>query len=105
MTQEFTLRAMANNYANGHQWDKLDGEACIKAADEIASLKAQDRDTIIEECAQIAEHYCEERWKVWQLLYEAKNFDAAGTFNLEARFAGMMAVAIRSLKRIDPKQS
>jgi hypothetical protein len=39
MTQEFTLRAMAQNYAGGHCWDHLDGEACLKAADEIARLR------------------------------------------------------------------
>lgn len=39
MTQEFTLRAMAKNYAGGHSWDHLDGEACVKAADEIAQLR------------------------------------------------------------------
>lgn len=39
-TQEFTLRAMAENYTDGHQWDHLDSEACIKAADEIKLLRA-----------------------------------------------------------------
>jgi hypothetical protein len=39
MTQEFVLRAMAKNYAGGHSWDHLDGEACIKAADEIDRLR------------------------------------------------------------------
>jgi hypothetical protein len=39
MTQEFVLRAMAKNYAGGHSWDHLDGETCIKAADEIARLR------------------------------------------------------------------
>ena len=38
-TQEHLLRAMATNYANGHSWDHLDGEACVKAADEIRSLR------------------------------------------------------------------
>ena len=39
-TQEFTLRAMAENYSDGHQWDHLDSEACAKAADEIKQLRA-----------------------------------------------------------------
>jgi hypothetical protein len=38
-TQEFTLRAMAHNYSGGHSWDHLDGEACLKAADEIRGLR------------------------------------------------------------------
>ena len=41
MTQIFTLRAMARNYANGHSWDKLDGEVCIKAAEEIDQLRTE----------------------------------------------------------------
>lgn len=40
-TQEFTLRAMAHNYTDGHLWDHLDTEACRKAADEISSLRAK----------------------------------------------------------------
>lgn len=40
-TQEFLLRAMAQNYAGGHSWDHLDGEACTKAADEIKALRAR----------------------------------------------------------------
>ncbi len=40
-TQEFILRAMASNYANGNLWDSLDRETCIKAADEIKDLRAQ----------------------------------------------------------------
>lgn len=39
-TQEYTLRAMARNYADGNLWDKLDREACFKAADEIKALRA-----------------------------------------------------------------
>lgn len=40
-TQEFTLRAMAQNYGDGpHLWDHLDREACEKAADEIAGYRA-----------------------------------------------------------------
>lgn len=39
-TQEFTLRAMAENYSGGHQWDHLDSKACVKAADEIKELRA-----------------------------------------------------------------
>lgn len=39
MTQEYILRAMAKNYAGGHSWDHLDGEACVKAADEIKRLR------------------------------------------------------------------
>lgn len=35
------LRAMARNYANGHCWDHLDGEACLKAADRIEQLEAE----------------------------------------------------------------
>lgn len=36
-----TLRAMARNYADGHRWDYLDGNAVISAADEIVSLQAE----------------------------------------------------------------
>jgi hypothetical protein len=39
-TQEYVLRAMANNYADGNSWDHLDRETCIKAADEIKMLRA-----------------------------------------------------------------
>lgn len=39
-TAEYTLRAMANNYTGGHSWDNLDSEACLRAADEIRSLRA-----------------------------------------------------------------
>jgi hypothetical protein len=39
-TQEYILRAMATNYAGGHCWDHLDGEVCVKAADEIKRLRA-----------------------------------------------------------------
>ncbi|WP_145182362.1 hypothetical protein [Pseudomonas sp. URMO17WK12:I11] len=35
-----TLRAMARNYAGGHSWDHLDGEAVSQAADEIERLRA-----------------------------------------------------------------
>lgn len=41
MTQKYTLRAMAQNYSNGHSWDHLDGEVVSKAADEIESLQRQ----------------------------------------------------------------
>lgn len=41
MTQKHTLRAMAQNYRNGHSWDHLDSEVCNKAADEIESLQRQ----------------------------------------------------------------
>lgn len=34
-----TLRAMAHNYAGGHSWDHLDGEAVSQAADEIERLR------------------------------------------------------------------
>lgn len=34
------LRAMAENYRNGHSWDFLDGEAVSKAADEITALQS-----------------------------------------------------------------
>ncbi|MDF0733584.1 hypothetical protein P0Y43_23100 [Pseudomonas entomophila] len=36
-----TLRAMASNYAGGHSWDHLDGEAVTRAADEIDALRGQ----------------------------------------------------------------
>jgi hypothetical protein len=39
-TQQYNLKAMAKNYADGHRWDHLDSEACIKAANEIAELRA-----------------------------------------------------------------
>ena len=41
-----TLKAMAVNYANGHQWDKLDSEACNKAAAEIERLTRQREDLL-----------------------------------------------------------
>ena len=41
MTQEYVLRAMAKNYSGGHSWDHLDSEACTRAADEIADLRAR----------------------------------------------------------------
>ena len=34
------LRAMATNYAAGHNWDKLDARACIRGALEIEALRA-----------------------------------------------------------------
>ncbi len=40
-TQQFVLKAMAKNYADGHSWDHLDGEVCTKAADEISRLTAE----------------------------------------------------------------
>lgn len=40
-TQEFTLRAMAHNYTDGHVWDHLDTDACMKAADEIKALRSK----------------------------------------------------------------
>ncbi len=36
-TQQYILKAMAHNYSAGHSWDHLDGEACEKAAAEIAA--------------------------------------------------------------------
>lgn len=42
-THEFTLRAMAENYGERHQWDHLDRDACAGAADEIKGLKARCR--------------------------------------------------------------
>lgn len=39
-TQQYVLRAMARNYARGHNWDHLDSEAVTKAADEISALEA-----------------------------------------------------------------
>lgn len=35
------LRAMAKNYAGGHRWDHLDGEAVKNAADKIVALEAE----------------------------------------------------------------
>ena len=35
------LRAMATNYPAGHQWDKLDAQACIRGALEIEALRSQ----------------------------------------------------------------
>jgi|ERR1700758_2449095 len=40
MSKETLLRAMAVNYANGHRWDHLDGQAVVAAADEISALRA-----------------------------------------------------------------
>lgn len=45
-TQEYVLRAMAANYAGGHSWDHLDGETCVKAADEIKRLRGLDSPVI-----------------------------------------------------------
>lgn len=40
-SSESLLRAMARNYGDGpHQWDQLDKEACVRAADEIAMLRS-----------------------------------------------------------------
>lgn len=39
MSQKSTLRAMKQNYTNGHCWDHLDGEVVEKAADEIERLE------------------------------------------------------------------
>lgn len=41
MTQKYTLRAMANNYKNGHSWDNLDGEVVLLAAGEIERLETE----------------------------------------------------------------
>lgn len=41
MTQQYTLRAMATNYKNGHSWDHLDSEVVTKAADEIKRLQEE----------------------------------------------------------------
>jgi hypothetical protein len=38
-TQEYILRAMSQNYADGNIWDRLDIEVCAKAADEIKRLR------------------------------------------------------------------
>jgi hypothetical protein len=54
-TQEFTLRAMAQNYSGGHSCDHLDGEACLKAADEIRSLRLELAATIREGISAVAE--------------------------------------------------
>lgn len=35
------LRVMALNYANGHEWDSLDSNACNKAADELERMELQ----------------------------------------------------------------
>lgn len=35
---ETLLEAMARNYAGGHSWDRLDGEACMRAAAVIRRL-------------------------------------------------------------------
>lgn len=43
-TQQHILRAMVLNYSRpgpDHVWDRLDSEACAKAADEIAALEAE----------------------------------------------------------------
>lgn len=40
MSTTTTLRAMAENYRNGHQWDELDALLAQKAADEIQSLRS-----------------------------------------------------------------
>ena len=43
-TQQHILRAMVLNYARpgpDHVWDRLDSEACAKAADEIAAIEAE----------------------------------------------------------------
>lgn len=40
-TQEYTLRAMAENYKGGHSWDHLDSDAVSFAADELSRLRAE----------------------------------------------------------------
>lgn len=42
-TQEYVLRAMARNYADGNSWDHLDRETVLKAADEIKALRAANK--------------------------------------------------------------
>ena len=49
------LRAMARNYANGHFWDHLDGEACLKAADRIEQLEAENKKLTLYK--QLADEY------------------------------------------------
>lgn len=34
------LLAMAHNYKDGHKWDRLDSEACQRAADELTAARA-----------------------------------------------------------------
>lgn len=34
-----SLGAMAHNYQNGHSWDDLDGEVCLKAAAELTTAR------------------------------------------------------------------
>ncbi|NII53540.1 hypothetical protein [Luteibacter sp. SG786] len=45
-TREYVLRAMAENYSEGHSWDKLDAAACMRGADEIKAL----RDALTAQC-------------------------------------------------------
>ena len=54
-TQEFTLRAMAQNYSGGHSWDHLDGEVCLKAADEIRRLRLELAATVREGISAVAD--------------------------------------------------
>ncbi|MGN8259459.1 hypothetical protein ACLEJW_09015 [Pseudomonas sp. SMSB3] len=55
-----TLRAMARNYAGGHSWDHLDGEAVSQAADEIERLRVviEQQKSLIESLrAELVESY------------------------------------------------
>lgn len=57
-TQQHILRAMAMNYARpgpDHVWDRLDSEACAKAADEIAALEAE-RERLREAAQKVIGH-------------------------------------------------
>jgi hypothetical protein len=61
-TQQFILKAMARNYSKGHSWDKLDAEACLKAAEEIRTLRAA-LEASRAPVSQTAMAWAVERWR------------------------------------------
>jgi hypothetical protein len=69
MSEAYTLKAMANNYRNGHSWDHLDGEVCIRAADEIKKLAVerdefmQARNELVENNYMLHNHLSNLRWE------------------------------------------
>lgn len=90
MTQsiESNLRAMARNYANGHAWDRLDGEAVTGAADELERLRAvvdQQMKLIVSLRAELTESY---RVDGSQPLAPASSTDERAAFEAHLKHKG-----------------
>jgi hypothetical protein len=80
-THEFTLRAMAANYADGHSWDHLDGEACLNAANEIKALR-QLADDRLQDAARLTQ----EKADYWLRIQELEKAQEAGPTLENSRF-------------------